>query len=108
VWRHPSCSDLEANALNGRLDWSLQLLQKKREEEAKTEELREEQERKLEEEKARQEQEEFDKWKDMFTVEEEGSKLAEDSEESQTLLQQFVDYIKVRPPRFVVGLTDGV
>lgn len=72
-------------------------MQKKREEEAKMEEAREEQERKLAEEKARKEQEEFDKWKDMFTVEEEGSKLAEDSEESQTLLQQFVDYIKVRP-----------
>lgn len=48
-------------------------------------------------EKEKNEQEEFDKWKDMFVVEEEGSRAAEDSEESQTLLQQFVDYIKVRP-----------
>lgn len=48
-------------------------------------------------EKEKKEQEEFDKWKDMFVVEEEGSRAAEDSEESQSLLQQFVDYIKVQP-----------
>ncbi|KAF1785783.1 DDRGK domain containing protein [Phytophthora cactorum] len=68
--------------------------QKKREEEAKIEAALEEQERKLKEEKERKEKEEFDQWKDMFTIEEQGTKLAEDSEESQTLLQQFVDYVK--------------
>ncbi|KAE9047468.1 hypothetical protein PR003_g1096 [Phytophthora rubi] len=68
--------------------------QKKREEEAKMEQELEEQERKLKEEKERKEKEEFDQWKDMFTIEEQGTKLAEDSEESQTLLQQFVDYVK--------------
>lgn len=30
----------------------------------------------------------------MFSIEQEGSKMAEDSEESQSLLQQFVDHIK--------------
>ena len=54
----------------------------------------EEQERKLMEEKARKEKEEFDQWKDMFTIEEQGTKVATDSEESQALLQQFVDYVK--------------
>ncbi|KAG1713101.1 hypothetical protein DVH05_000827 [Phytophthora capsici] len=68
--------------------------QKRREEEAKIEQALEEQERKLKEEKERKEKEEFDQWKDMFTVEEQGTKLEEDSEESQTLLQQFVDYVK--------------
>uniref|UniRef100_K3W7P3 DDRGK domain-containing protein 1 n=1 Tax=Globisporangium ultimum (strain ATCC 200006 / CBS 805.95 / DAOM BR144) TaxID=431595 RepID=K3W7P3_GLOUD len=69
-------------------------LQKKREEDAKLEQAKEEEALRLKEEKVKQEQEEFDKWKNMFVVEEEGSRLAEDSEESQNLLQQFVDYIK--------------
>ncbi|KAF1320495.1 hypothetical protein FI667_g12362, partial [Globisporangium splendens] len=69
-------------------------LQKKREEDAKLEQAKEEEALRLKEEKAKQEQEEFDKWKNMFVVEEEGSRLTEDSEESQNLLQQFVDYIK--------------
>ncbi|KAK1941276.1 DDRGK domain-containing protein 1 [Phytophthora citrophthora] len=68
--------------------------QKKREEEAKIEQALEEQELKLKEEKERKEKEEFDQWKDMFTIEDQGTKLEEDSEESQTLLQQFVDYVK--------------
>lgn len=68
--------------------------QKKREEEDKIEAALEEQERKVKEEKERKEKEEFDQWKDMFTIEEQGSKLTEDSKESQTLLQQFVDYVK--------------
>ncbi|GMF45944.1 unnamed protein product [Phytophthora fragariaefolia] len=67
---------------------------KKREEEAKIEQALEEQERKLKEEKEKKEKEEFEQWKDMFTVEEQGTKLAEDNEESQMLLQKFVDYIK--------------
>ncbi|OWZ23440.1 hypothetical protein PHMEG_0001688 [Phytophthora megakarya] len=68
--------------------------QKKREEEAKIEQALEEQERKLKEEKERKEKEEFDQWKDMFSIEEQGTKLEEDCEESQMLLQQFVDYVK--------------
>ncbi|KAJ8526031.1 hypothetical protein ON010_g15152 [Phytophthora cinnamomi] len=68
--------------------------QKKREEEAKAEEALEEQQRKEKEEKERKEKKEFDQWNDMFTVEEQGSKLAEDSEESQQLLQEFVDFVK--------------
>ncbi|KAG7397233.1 DDRGK domain-containing protein 1 [Phytophthora boehmeriae] len=66
---------------------------KKREEEDKAEKALEEEERKLKEEKERKEKEEFDQWKDMFTIEEQGSKLSEDSEESQMLLQKFVDFI---------------
>ncbi|RLN55777.1 hypothetical protein BBJ29_009162 [Phytophthora kernoviae] len=66
---------------------------KKREEEDKVEKALEEEERKLKEMKERKEKEEFDQWKDMFTIEEQGSKLAEDSEESQMLLQKFVDFI---------------
>ncbi|CEG39610.1 Uncharacterized conserved protein [Plasmopara halstedii] len=68
--------------------------QKKREEENKREAAFEEQERKLKEEKEKKEKEEFDQWKQMFTIEEKGSKLAEDSEENQTLLQEFIDYVK--------------
>ncbi|POM74548.1 DDRGK domain containing hypothetical protein 1-like [Phytophthora palmivora] len=68
--------------------------QKKREEEAKIEQALGEQERKLKEEKERKEKEEFDQWKDMFTIEGQGTKVEEDSEESQVLLQQFVDYVK--------------
>ncbi|RMX67193.1 hypothetical protein KXD40_008590 [Peronospora effusa] len=68
--------------------------QKKREEEAKIEQALEAQERKLKEEKERKDKEEFDQWKDMFTIEEQGMKLPENSEESQILLQHFVDYVK--------------
>ncbi|EEY63567.1 uncharacterized protein PITG_15927 [Phytophthora infestans T30-4] len=53
--------------------------QKKREEEDKIEAALEEQERKVKEEKERKEKEEFDQWKDMFTIEEQGSKLTEDT-----------------------------
>ncbi|KAJ0396319.1 hypothetical protein P43SY_006630 [Pythium insidiosum] len=71
-------------------------MMKKREDEARMEEEQEEAERKRQEEKAKKEQEEFDQWKNMFTVEEKGDKADEESEESQMLLQQFVDYIKSR------------
>ncbi|GLD91869.1 hypothetical protein PINS_up000402 [Pythium insidiosum] len=71
-------------------------MMKKREDEARMEEEREEAERKRQEEKARKEQEEFDQWKSMFSVEEQGAKADEESEESQMLLQQFVDHIKTR------------
>lgn len=73
---------------------SLQIYQKKREDEERFEQEKEEQERRLQLEREQQEQAEFDKWKDMFSIEQEGSKMAEDSEESQSLLQQFVDHIK--------------
>lgn len=51
----------------------------------------------MQEEKEAKDQADFDQWKGMITVEQEGSKVDENSEESQTLLQEFVDYIKVRP-----------
>lgn len=79
-----------------RMDVKQEAYEKKREEEERAEQEREEAERKALEEKAKKEREEFDKWKDMFTVEEQGSKADADSEESQSLLQQFVDYIKAR------------
>ena len=49
----------------------------------------------MQEEKEAKDQADFDQWKDMITVEQQGSKVDENSEESQTLLQEFVDYIKV-------------
>jgi hypothetical protein len=39
------------------------------------------------------EAEEFDKWKDLFTVENEGTAEAEIQQESQGLLQEFIDHI---------------
>lgn len=68
--------------------------QKKRNEQAKLEAALEEQEQKIKEEKERKEKEEFDQWKDMFTIEEKGTRVAHDSDESQVLLQQFIDYVK--------------
>ena len=69
--------------------------QTKRDEEAKIEQMSVEQERKLMEEKARKEKEEFDQWKDMFTVEEQGTNVVTNNKESPALLQQFVDYVKL-------------
>lgn len=86
----------------------MQALQKKREDDAKLEQNREAEEQRVKAEKEKKEQEEFDKWKDMFVVEEEGSKVAEDSEESQNLLQQFVDYIKVRPSKIKLNLLSTI
>ncbi|DAZ93315.1 TPA: hypothetical protein N0F65_003266 [Lagenidium giganteum] len=77
-----------------RNDAKEEALQKKREDEARFEQMKEEEERRLAEEKAKKEQEEFDQWKNMFSVEEEGSKADQESEESQELLQQFVAYIE--------------
>lgn len=65
----------------------------KREEEAKIEAAMEEHELRVKEDKERKEKKEFDHWKDMFTIEEKGTKLSEDSEESPRLLQQFIEYI---------------
>jgi len=53
-----------------------------------------EQRRKEEEEKA--EAAEYDKWKDMFTVDQEGMAAAEEEGDSQALLEEFVTYIKVK------------
>ncbi|KAI9913983.1 hypothetical protein PsorP6_006644 [Peronosclerospora sorghi] len=69
--------------------------QMKRQEEAKLEQAMEEEERKLQQERERKEQEELEQWKDMFTIEEQGTQVTEDSEASQLLLQEFVDYIKL-------------
>ena len=65
--------------------------------EAEREERRleaEEEEQRLLEEKKNAAQEEYDQWKDMFSTDEQGSVDEEISEESQGLLQAFVDYIK--------------
>eukprot|EP00941_MAST-03F_sp_MAST-3F-sp1_P001507 g1507.t1 len=52
-----------------------------------------EEEKKKEEEKA---QKEFDDWKDMFEVDEAGEGDAAIEEESSGLLQEFIDYVKMR------------
>ena len=59
--------------------------ERERQEKEALEALRKEQEAK--------ENEEFDKWKDMFTVESEGTVEQEIQAESQGLLQEFIEYI---------------
>ena len=46
------------------------------------------------EEKKKSEEEEFEKWKDMFETADDGAQADEDLEESQGMLQEFIDYIK--------------
>ncbi|XP_060684473.1 DDRGK domain-containing protein 1 isoform X2 [Hemiscyllium ocellatum] len=68
---------------------------KKDEERLRLEEQRKEEElKKAWEEKQRQEHDEYLKLKEAFTVEEEGIEVQPDEEESQNLLQEFIDYIK--------------
>ena len=50
----------------------------------------------LRKEQEARENEEFDKWKDMFTVEGEGTVEQEIQQESQGLLQEFIDHIVER------------
>ena len=57
------------------------------------EQAEEEAKKKLAAEKEKAETEEFDKWKDMFTVENEGTVEEEMAEESGGLLLSFIDYI---------------
>ncbi|KAJ1490090.1 DDRGK domain-containing protein, partial [Baffinella frigidus] len=54
----------------------------------------EEEEKKALEEKKKKEEEEFDKWKDLFETADDGAQADEDLEESQGMLQEFIDYIK--------------
>lgn len=65
----------------------------------KEEEEKEEKEREylleLEEERKRKEQEEYNKWKDMFEEGDEGN-VADDLENEGDLLNDFINYIKVR------------
>ncbi|XP_048392943.1 DDRGK domain-containing protein 1-like isoform X1 [Stegostoma tigrinum] len=68
---------------------------KKDEERLRLEEQRKEEElKKAWEEKQRREHEEYLKLKEAFTVEEEGIEVEPDEEESQNLLQEFINYIK--------------
>ncbi|TMW60798.1 hypothetical protein Poli38472_000840 [Pythium oligandrum] len=90
------CCGWKSVAPTNTCGFRVQAFQKKREEEARLEQEQEEAARRLEEEKAKKEQEEFDTWKNMFSIEEQGAKADTDSEESQMLLQQFVDYIKAK------------
>ena len=39
-------------------------------------------------------QKEFEEWKNMFSVEEEGNKMDDITDESQNLLQEFIEYIQ--------------
>lgn len=48
------------------------------------------------EEQAKKDAAEFDQWKDMFTVSDSGSAAAASEEESQSQLEEFVQYIKTR------------
>jgi hypothetical protein len=64
------------------------------EQQKKLEEKKAEEERKAKEERERKEHEEYLKLKEAFTVDEEGEKELETEENSQALLQEFIDYIK--------------
>lgn len=55
---------------------------------------KEEEERRLAEEVRKKEEEEFDKWKDMFETGEDGAQADDDLQESQGMLQEFIDYLK--------------
>lgn len=54
-----------------------------------------EEERKKKEEEEKKEKEEYNKWKDMFTVEDAGDKQ-EEEKDYENKLQQFIDYIQLR------------
>jgi len=69
---------------------------KKDEERDARERAQEEEIKRAEEERQRKEDEEASKWMSMISVEKEGTGEAEDQEESQGLLGQFIDYIKAR------------
>eukprot|EP00301_Raphidiophrys_heterophryoidea_P026615 c9232_g1_i1.p1 GENE.c9232_g1_i1~~c9232_g1_i1.p1 ORF type:complete len:330 (-),score=121.52 c9232_g1_i1:355-1344(-) len=55
---------------------------------------KEEAERKRKEEQAKKDQEEYDKWKDMFSIDQGGSVEQDIQQESQSLLSDFINYIK--------------
>mmetsp|Transcript_14759 Transcript_14759/g.35846 ORF Transcript_14759/g.35846 Transcript_14759/m.35846 type:complete len:232 (+) Transcript_14759:1-696(+) len=57
-------------------------------------EEKEEAERKAQEEIKKKEEEEFDKWKDLFETGEDGAQADDDLQESQGMLQEFIDYLK--------------
>ncbi len=42
----------------------------------------------------KKEEEEFDKWKDMFETSEGGAQADDDMQESQGLLQEFIDHLR--------------
>ena len=44
----------------------------------------------------KKEEEEFDKWKDMFETGEDGAQADDDLQETQGLLQEFIDYLKAK------------
>jgi hypothetical protein len=48
----------------------------------------------LQEEIKKKEEEEFDKWKDLFETAEGGAQADDDMQESQGLLQEFIDHLK--------------
>jgi len=68
---------------------------RKKEEEREAARLeKEEEERKKKEEQDKKEAEEYDQWKDLFVVDTGGSVETDLQQESQSLLQEFIDYIK--------------
>lgn len=78
-----------------RMDAKEEAYRLKIEEREELELQKEEEEEKIRQEQERKEQEEFDKWKSMFSTDEEGSTVEKTTDaESQTLLEEFVAYIK--------------
>eukprot|EP00823_Brevimastigomonas_motovehiculus_P009111 TRINITY_DN8794_c0_g1_i1.p1 TRINITY_DN8794_c0_g1~~TRINITY_DN8794_c0_g1_i1.p1 ORF type:complete len:333 (+),score=117.39 TRINITY_DN8794_c0_g1_i1:85-1083(+) len=68
---------------------------RRREEEYERKEReKEEQDRKRKEEQQKKEEEEFDQWKDLITVDSAGTEEAQATVESQSLLEEFIDFIK--------------
>ena len=67
-----------------------------REDKEKEEEMQEEEkQKKIEEEKKKKEEEEYNKWKNFLILEEQGNEIDEEKDE-ENLLQNFIDYIKLR------------
>jgi hypothetical protein len=60
----------------------------------KEREQKEEEERRIAEEIKKKEEEDFDKWKDMFETGDDGAQADDDLQESQGMLQEFIDYLK--------------
>jgi len=70
---------------------------REREEERRREkEAEAEAEKKALEEQKKKEEEEFDKWKDLFETADDGAQADDDLQESQGLLQEFIDYLRYK------------
>jgi len=86
--------EAEREAMRERDEQKAQTRAAKEEEREAKYKAKEEAERLRKEEEEKQQQAEFDKWKDLITVDDEGTDEAEVQAEDQGLLKSFVDYIK--------------